>query len=214
MQVEVSNFDSLDEATNQPAAYIAAPVFKKNLIIGVVLLQLNQEQFNKVVNDYTGLGKSGETIVGSVVGSQIVFISPTRHDPNAAFRRSVKVDKEKVHPLYRRDGSIIWVQENTRAVRDTSGKLLYYEGIVQDISDRKRREDGVIDHGAIMCDSCVSPVEETRKELAHIATSVEELRATNQTEHERLTRETRGAIAQLSTDGQFLDYVREIIRFF
>jgi PAS domain S-box-containing protein len=99
MQVEVSNFGSLDGATNQPAAYIAAPVFKKNLIIGVVVLQLNQEQFNKVVNDYTGLGKSGETIVGSVVGSQIVFISPTRHDPNAAFRRTVKVDKEKVHPL-------------------------------------------------------------------------------------------------------------------
>ncbi|WP_158054511.1 hypothetical protein [Scytonema sp. HK-05] len=39
-------------------------------------------------------------------------------------------------------------------------------------------------------------------------------RATNLTEHERLAREARGAIAQLSTDGQFLDHVREIIRFF
>jgi hypothetical protein len=57
-------------------------------------------------------------------------------------------------------------------------------------------------------------LEETRRELARIAASVEELRATNQTEHERLAREARGAIAQLSTDGQFLDHVREIIRFF
>ena len=56
--------------------------------------------------------------------------------------------------------------------------------------------------------------EETRKDLARIAANLEELRATNQTEHERLAREARTAIAQLSTDGQFLDHVREIIRFF
>ncbi|OUL28628.1 hypothetical protein BV378_07155 [Nostoc sp. RF31YmG] len=56
--------------------------------------------------------------------------------------------------------------------------------------------------------------EETRKDLARIAANLEELRATNQTEHERLSREARNAIAQLSTDGQFLDHIREIIRFF
>ena len=56
--------------------------------------------------------------------------------------------------------------------------------------------------------------EETRRDLARIGAKLEELRATNQTEHERLTREARNAIAQLSTDGQFLDHVREIIRFF
>jgi hypothetical protein len=56
--------------------------------------------------------------------------------------------------------------------------------------------------------------EETRRELARIVANLEELRATNQGEHERLSREARNAIAQLSTDGQFLDHVREIIRFF
>lgn len=56
--------------------------------------------------------------------------------------------------------------------------------------------------------------DETRKDLARMAANLEELRATNQTEHDRLSREARNAIAQLSTDGQFLDHVREIIRFF
>ena len=55
---------------------------------------------------------------------------------------------------------------------------------------------------------------ETRKELANIAANIEELRATNNTEHERLSRESKQAIAQLSTDGQFLEHLREIIRFF
>ncbi|MBI4530219.1 MAG: PAS domain S-box protein, partial [Candidatus Latescibacteria bacterium] len=30
--------------------------------------------------------------------------------------------------VYRKDGSVIWISENTRAVRDASGTLLYYEG--------------------------------------------------------------------------------------
>lgn len=42
--------------------------------------------------------------------------------------------------IYRKDGSIIWVEENARAVRDDDGNLLYYEGIVQDITQRKQLE--------------------------------------------------------------------------
>lgn len=56
--------------------------------------------------------------------------------------------------------------------------------------------------------------EETRKELAHLSTVIEQLEANNKAEHQQLSREAKNAIAQLSTDGQFLDHVREIIRFF
>jgi PAS domain S-box-containing protein len=41
---------------------------------------------------------------------------------------------------YRKDGSIIWTSENVRAVRDENGTLLYYEGIVEDITQRKQVE--------------------------------------------------------------------------
>ncbi|MBD2578079.1 PAS domain S-box protein [Oscillatoria sp. FACHB-1406] len=43
--------------------------------------------------------------------------------------------------LYRKDGSIIWVSENVRAVRDNSGNLLFYEGTVDDITQRKQTEE-------------------------------------------------------------------------
>lgn len=39
--------------------------------------------------------------------------------------------------VYRKDGQIIWISENARAVRDSKEKLLYYEGTVSDISARK-----------------------------------------------------------------------------
>jgi len=53
-----------------------------------------------------------------------------------------------------------------------------------------------------------------RQDLIQIAASQEDLKVTNQADHERLSREARTAIAQLSTDGQVLDHVREIVRFF
>lgn len=56
--------------------------------------------------------------------------------------------------------------------------------------------------------------EATRHDLNRITVNLEDLKATNQAEHNRLSREAEQAIAQLSTDGQFLDHVREIIRFF
>jgi len=43
--------------------------------------------------------------------------------------------------VYRKDGSIIWISENTRAVRDATGVLLYYEGSVVDITERKFAEE-------------------------------------------------------------------------
>ncbi|MDR3378495.1 MAG: SpoIIE family protein phosphatase, partial [Verrucomicrobiae bacterium] len=43
--------------------------------------------------------------------------------------------------IYRKDGSIIWISENCRAVRDAQGKVLYYEGTVEDITERKRAEE-------------------------------------------------------------------------
>lgn len=57
-------------------------------------------------------------------------------------------------------------------------------------------------------------LEAMRNDLTRQAVAYEELKTMNQAEHDRLKREAKQAIAQLSTDGQFLDHVREIIRFF
>ena len=45
--------------------------------------------------------------------------------------------------LYRKDGSICWVDISSRTVCDSSGTLLYYEGFVQDITERKRAQDAL-----------------------------------------------------------------------
>jgi PAS domain S-box-containing protein len=45
------------------------------------------------------------------------------------------------YQAYRRDGKKIWLEEKARAVRDGSGSLLYYEGMVEDITQRKQEEE-------------------------------------------------------------------------
>jgi len=43
-------------------------------------------------------------------------------------------------PIYRKDGIVIWISENCRAVRNARGRLLYYEGTVEDITQRRQME--------------------------------------------------------------------------
>lgn len=42
--------------------------------------------------------------------------------------------------VYRKDGSRIWISENSHAIRDEHGKVLYYEGAGQDVTRRKHAE--------------------------------------------------------------------------
>ena len=51
--------------------------------------------------------------------------------------------KEFVTEEYREDGSRIWVSINARAVRGPDGEIRYYEGTVEDISERKKAEEEI-----------------------------------------------------------------------
>lgn len=86
--------------------------------------------------------ESSEEMVESItdIATQI-YVDP---DDRLHFKECLEQEdclKKFEYRAYKKDSTIIWVQEDTRAVRDHQGKLLYYEGIVQDISDRKRREE-------------------------------------------------------------------------
>ncbi|MGH7751734.1 MAG: PAS domain S-box protein, partial [Gemmatimonadales bacterium] len=45
--------------------------------------------------------------------------------------------------LRRRDGTIIWVRETARAIRGPGGRVLYYDGSMEDITEHKRAEEQV-----------------------------------------------------------------------
>ena len=43
----------------------------------------------------------------------------------------------------KRNGEIIWTSLNAKAVRDSSGKMLYFEGSIEDITERKKAQEGL-----------------------------------------------------------------------
>ncbi|MGD1713136.1 adenylate/guanylate cyclase domain-containing protein [Dapis sp. BLCC M172] len=45
--------------------------------------------------------------------------------------------------IYRRDGSLIWISENAKAVWDRDGQLIRYEGTVEDITQRKEAQEAL-----------------------------------------------------------------------
>jgi PAS domain S-box-containing protein len=70
-----------------------------------------------------------------------LYIEPDRR---AEFIRLVREQGKVIDfesQVYRRDRGVIWISENARVVRDeNSGEVLYFEGMVQDITRRKAAE--------------------------------------------------------------------------
>ncbi|NER78801.1 MAG: PAS domain S-box protein [Leptolyngbya sp. SIO1D8] len=74
------------------------------------------------------------------IGEQ-VYVDPEQRSEFKKLLANQDMVKDFEYRCYCKDGSIIWTQIDARAVKDSNGNLLYYEGIVQDITERKRRED-------------------------------------------------------------------------
>ena len=73
----------------------------------------------------------------SDIGSQL-YVHPDRRRQFAeAIQRNGSVSMFESE-LRRRDGSTQWVRESARAVHDDDGEILFYEGTVEDITERKR----------------------------------------------------------------------------
>lgn len=73
------------------------------------------------------------------VGERL-YVDPRRRAEFVACVQRDGVVMEFESQVRRKDGRVIWISENARVVRDDKGELLYFEGSVVDITDRKRAE--------------------------------------------------------------------------
>ncbi|NET37035.1 MAG: response regulator [Cyanothece sp. SIO1E1] len=74
------------------------------------------------------------------IGRQL-YVRPKRLDELLAYMRIYDEGFNFESEVYRKDGSMIWVSENMRVVRDEDGTVLCYEGTVQDITQRRQAEE-------------------------------------------------------------------------
>ncbi len=84
-----------------------------------------------------GYDSPGELIQAVTDISRDIYADPEeRRVFEATLERQGIVTNQEVR-FRRRDGKVIWVSLNGRAVKDKDGKVLHYEGTVEDITDRK-----------------------------------------------------------------------------
>jgi PAS domain S-box-containing protein len=82
---------------------------------------------------------SPDTLISTVTDiSRQLYVDPNKREEMLALLNQSGVVRALETELKCRDGEVISVSANVRAVRDLHGTLLYYEGMVEDVSARKR----------------------------------------------------------------------------
>jgi signal transduction histidine kinase/FixJ family two-component response regulator len=85
LSAEISNY-TRDPATRTPAVYVSAPVFGPGgSISGIVAARLSNDEIYRVVDDYSNLGRTGETVIAQAEPDGIAVVAPLRQQPDAAF---------------------------------------------------------------------------------------------------------------------------------
>jgi diguanylate cyclase (GGDEF)-like protein/PAS domain S-box-containing protein len=69
-----------------------------------------------------------------------LYVEPGRREEFMSLMQSQGKVTGFESQVHLRDGSVIWISENARAVRGADGAIRYYEGTVEDISERKLQE--------------------------------------------------------------------------
>lgn len=87
---------------------------------------------------------SPEELIESLTDIQNqLFVDPNGYAECMKIMQHKGVVSEFEAQVYRKDGNVIWININAREVRDEQNILLYYEGLVEDITDRKLSEEAL-----------------------------------------------------------------------
>jgi PAS domain S-box-containing protein len=76
-----------------------------------------------------------------MVDSASVYVSPKDRVRWQTLMQREGIVRDFETLLRRPDGTVMWANDTARAVKDKQGQVLYYEGSLEDITERKRAED-------------------------------------------------------------------------
>jgi diguanylate cyclase (GGDEF)-like protein/PAS domain S-box-containing protein len=109
------------------------------------------------------------------INASLLYVTPSDRERWKASVDQEGVLRNFVFQLRRQDGTHLWVMDNSRVIRDSNGKVILYQGSLEDITERKRFED------------------EGQQTTAQLATWVDELKLRNR---ESLLLNTMGELLQ------------------
>ncbi|HEY9073128.1 MAG TPA: PAS domain S-box protein, partial [Desulfobaccales bacterium] len=86
--------------------------------------------------------ESPEELMAAITDIKTQFyVDPQRRSEFIRLMEKDKFVRGFEYQVYGKDGGTFWISENARAVRDQQGNIVYYEGFMQDITERKEAAD-------------------------------------------------------------------------
>ncbi len=98
---------------------------------------------NRALARIYGYATPDELIASVTDIGRTLYVDPERRRQFVELMEKNDVVTDFESQVFRKDGDIIWISENVRAVRDTGGALEFYEGTVENITERKRSEQNL-----------------------------------------------------------------------
>ncbi|MGB3691512.1 MAG: response regulator [Spirulinaceae cyanobacterium] len=93
---------------------------------------------NQTLANIYGYDSPEELIAQLTDIAKCLYVSPQRREEFLQIMAKEGMVSQFESQVYRRDGSIIWICEHTRAIKNETGNIIYYEGFVEDITTRKQ----------------------------------------------------------------------------
>jgi methyl-accepting chemotaxis protein WspA len=90
LQSQLSGFQMYASNPN-PLAFLISPILKDGRVIAVLAGGIGPERVWRILADMSGLGNTGEIVVGEIIGDELLITAPLRSDPNSAFRRKLSL---------------------------------------------------------------------------------------------------------------------------
>ena len=98
---------------------------------------------NPKLAEIYGFDNAADLIAGFSDIAHDVYVDSSRREEFVKSMGESDVIHNFESKAQKRDGSLIWISENVRAVRNNEGQLLYYEGTVVDITEQKQTSEAL-----------------------------------------------------------------------
>jgi|WetSurMetagenome_2_1015567.scaffolds.fasta_scaffold00158_28 diguanylate cyclase (GGDEF)-like protein/PAS domain S-box-containing protein len=99
--------------------------------------------FNPALARIYGYDSAVDLVLGITDIKKQLYVDPFKRDEFIRLMTAHGQVKNFEALVHRKNGDVIWISENAREVRDRDGKLIFYEGTVEDITDRKSYEQQI-----------------------------------------------------------------------
>ncbi|OHB61092.1 MAG: hypothetical protein A2Y12_13875 [Planctomycetes bacterium GWF2_42_9] len=91
-------FDTADEKKSEMLLAASVNDFYHNFL-GIIVFEINMNVVYKHIEDATGLGKTGELVLGKRIDDDVLYLNSLKYDPNSALKKKIKIGGKDGIPI-------------------------------------------------------------------------------------------------------------------